>query len=77
MGTKVSIPGVKVRTGRDADHSTTVVLRLRISRTYNLLPLGACMAVAGQLSMFTICCVNENRKGEVQCQAFALGMLDI
>jgi hypothetical protein len=48
-----SAPGVlsrgKERPGRDPNHSSHLLQRSRMSRSYTPLPLGACIAVAGQL----------------------------
>jgi hypothetical protein len=49
VGTGGPFPWVKARPGRDADHSPHLVPRSRISRSYTASPLGASMAVAGQL----------------------------
>jgi hypothetical protein len=47
-------PGDKVRPGREADHSTHLMLRSRMSRSYTPAPLGACVTVAGQLYFIVI-----------------------
>jgi hypothetical protein len=48
MGIVDSSPGRKARPGSDADHSHRLVPMSRMGRSYTL-PLGVCLAVAGQL----------------------------
>jgi hypothetical protein len=49
MGTRGPFPVGKGRPGRDPDHSSHLVPRSRMSRSYHLSPLVPCMAVAGHI----------------------------
>jgi hypothetical protein len=57
-GYRGSFPRGKARLRRDTDHSPHVVSRSRMSTSYSILPLGACMAVARQLCFYFLQVIN-------------------
>jgi hypothetical protein len=60
-----SFPYGKARPGRDADHSPHLVPRSRMSTSYTSSPLGAYMAVAGQLYFYVLLLnVGVNKRSE-------------
>jgi hypothetical protein len=65
MGTRGTFPRGKVQPGHNTSHPH-LEPRYRMSRNYTPLPLGTCMAVAGQLSFYFMLKLGHNNKMDVK-----------